>query len=60
MTIDWRCVTSVFLENVILVENIQQPFAVPNVTFIYAIHATLKQPQKDTKELENAQDAKNH
>ena len=49
-----------FLENVIPVENIQQPFAVPNVKFTYATHATLKQLQKVTKELENAQDVKNH
>ena len=48
------------LENVIPVENIQQHFAVPNVIFTYVTRAILKQLQKVTKKLENAQDAKNH
>ena len=49
-----------FLDPVILVENNLLLFAVPNVKFTNTTHAILKQTQKDTKKLENAQDAKNH
>ena len=49
-----------FLENVIPVENIQQPFAVPNVIFTYVTRAILKQPLKVIKKLENVPDAKKY